>query len=68
MLRIEQTLTCDLCGATMSSLTQTVHPGTAMQVITRGPGGVTQWQDICTECHGPLMRAFVSLNTAKAAE
>jgi hypothetical protein len=68
VLRVEQTLTCDICGKKMNSLTQFVHPGTAMQMIARGPVGVTQWQDICIECSDPLMKAFVALKTAKAAE
>ena len=68
MLKVEQTLTCDICGKQMNSLTQIVYPSAAMQVIARGPAGVSQWNDVCTECSGPLMKAFFALKTAKAAE
>jgi hypothetical protein len=68
VLKVEQTLTCDICGKKMNSLTQVVYPGSAMQVIARGPAGVTQWHDICTECHGPLAKAFFALKTVKDAE
>ena len=38
-----------------------------MYNIGRGPAGMTQWHDVCTECHDPLMKAFFALKTAKAA-
>lgn len=68
MLRVEQTLTCDICGKKMNSLTQIVYPNAAMQQISRGPAGVTAWHDVCVECSGTLMKAFFALKTAKAAE
>ena len=68
MLKVEQTLTCDICSKQMNSLTQVVYPGAAMQQISRGPAGVTTWNDVCVECSGPLMNAFFALKTAKAAE
>jgi hypothetical protein len=74
VLKVEQTLTCDICGKKMNSLTQVVYPGTAMQMIARGPAGMTQWHDICTECHGSVVKALqavkvletVSAEAAKA--
>lgn len=68
MLKVEQTLTCDICSKQMKSDTQIVHPGVAMQQISRGPAGVTQWHDVCTECMGPLVKAVFALKTAKEAE
>ena len=57
MLKVEQTLTCDICGKQMNSLTEIVINGTAMQQIGRGPAGVTGWNDVCAECAGPLVKA-----------
>jgi prolyl 4-hydroxylase len=42
----------------MCTLRQTMQPGAAMQHITRGPVGVTLWQDVCTECSVPLQQAL----------
>jgi len=58
VLKVEQTLTCDICGKQMNSLTQIVVSGTAMQQIGRGPMGMTGWQDVCVECHIPLLNAI----------
>jgi hypothetical protein len=68
VLKVEQTLTCDICGKQMNSLTQIVYPNAAMQQISRGPAGVTAWNDVCVECSGPLMKAFFALKTVKDAE
>lgn len=68
MLKIEQTLGCDICGKEMKSLTQFPVPGVAMQVIERGPVGVTGWQDVCVECAGPLMKAVNEAKKARIAE
>ena len=68
MLKVEQTLTCDICNSEITSDTQIVFPGTQMYNIGRGPAGVTQWQDICIECNDPLLKAVWALKTAKAAE
>jgi hypothetical protein len=68
VLKVEQTLSCDICSSEIKSDTQIVYSGTQMYNIGRGPAGMTQWQDICNECHGPLMKAFFALKTAKAAE
>jgi hypothetical protein len=68
MLKVEQTLTCDICGGLMNRLTIFVRPGTAMQKIDRGPIGVTNWHDVCFECHIPLVEALAAVRTAKAAE
>lgn len=68
MLKIEQTLTCDICSREINSLTQVVTNGAAMQQIGRGPAGVTAWNDVCVECSGPLMKAFFALKTVKDAE
>lgn len=65
MLKVEQTLTCDICGKQMNSLTQVVINGTAMQQIGRGPAGVTGWNDVCVECSSPLLNAVWALKTAK---
>lgn len=67
MLKVEQILTCDICGKQMNSLTQIVINGTAMQQIGRGPAGVTGWNDVCAECAGPLLNAVWALKTAKDA-
>jgi hypothetical protein len=67
MLRIEQTLTCDLCGATMRSLRQVVHPGTPLQKIERGLIATTQWHDVCVECHGSVVEALSAVR-AKATQ
>ena len=67
MLKVEQTLSCDICGKEIKSDTQIVYSGTQMYNIGRGPAGMTQWHDVCTECHDPLMKAFFALKTAKAA-
>lgn len=61
MLIIDQKLTCDLCGTEMSVLRQTMHPGAVMQNITRGPIGVTQWQDVCVACSVGLRQAITDL-------
>lgn len=62
MLVIDQTLTCDLCGAQMRTLRQTMNAGAAMQHIERGPVGVTQWHDVCESCAGPLREALAGMN------
>ena len=67
MLKIEQTLTCDICGVVITNDTQIVHPGTQMYNIGRGPAGVTQWNDVCGDCHYPLLNAVWALKTAKDA-
>jgi hypothetical protein len=67
MLRIEQTLTCDLCGEKMSSLRQVVYPGSQMQKIERGPFATTQWHDVCVGCHGSVVEALSAVR-AKAAQ
>lgn len=68
MLLVKQTLSCDICGSEMYRLEQTVVPGTALQMITRGPSGVTAWKDVCVDCTGPLYKAVWALKTAKDAE
>lgn len=68
MLKVEQTLTCDICCKEMRIDTQIVHPGTQMYKIERGLVGVTQWYDVCSDCHGPLSNAVWALKTAKDAE
>lgn len=68
MLKVVQTLTCDICSKEINSLTQTVINGTATQQIGRGPVGVTGWNDVCVECHDPLLKAVWALKTAKDAE
>jgi hypothetical protein len=67
MLKIEQTLTCDICGVVITNDTQIVYPGTQMYNIGRGPAGVTQWNDVCGDCHYPLLNAVWALKTAKDA-
>lgn len=52
----------------MNSLTQFVYPNAAMQVIARGPAGITTWHDVCVDCSDPLLKAVWALKTAKAAE
>lgn len=64
MLKVEQTLTCDICGSEMRSDTQIVHPGTQMYKIERGLAGVTQWYDVCAECHIPLLNAITEAKKA----
>ena len=61
MLIIDQRLTCDLCGTEMSVLRQTMQPGDALQNITRGPIGVTQWHDVCEACSVGLRQAITDL-------
>jgi hypothetical protein len=67
MLKVEQTLTCDICGGKIRSLTQRVVQGTPMEIIACGPVGMTTWTDVCAECSDPLMQAFRVLKAAKAA-
>jgi hypothetical protein len=68
MLKVEQTLTCDICGSEIKSDTQIVFPGTQMYNIGRGPTGVTSWHDVCDACLDPLLNAVWALKTAKDAE
>jgi hypothetical protein len=69
MLKIEQTITCDICNKEMNSLTQFVTRGNGpMQMIERGPAGTSRWNDVCTECCDPLFNAVWALKTAKNAE
>lgn len=68
MLKVVQTLTCDICSREINSLTQVVINGTATQQIGRGPAGVTGWNDVCVDCHGPLLNAVWALKTAEAAK
>jgi prolyl 4-hydroxylase len=68
LLIIDQKLTCDLCGTEMGVLRQTMQPGVAMQHITRGPIGVTQWQDVCAECSVPLRQAITDLTKKKQSD
>ena len=59
MLTVEQALNCDICGAEMSRLKQTVPAGTVLQLIDRGQThGISQWKDVCGDCFGPLIKAF----------
>jgi len=68
MLKVEQTVKCDICGGEIRHLTQVVYPGTAaMQMIQRGPAGTTQWNDVCDACHDPLLNAVWALKTSKDA-
>ena len=48
----------------MNRLTITVPPSGAMQQIGRGPIGVTNWHDVCVECHIPLMDALTEAKRA----
>lgn len=69
MLMVEQTLTCDICGAEMNNLKQFVNPGMQIQHISRPTeGGTTTWRDVCVDCQGPLMQSFWALKKAKAEE
>jgi hypothetical protein len=68
MLKVEQTVSCDICSSEIRSVTQTVYPGTQMFMIDRGPAGVSQWHDVCRACHDPLLNAVWALKTAKDAE
>ena len=69
MLKVDQILTCDICGGVINRLTITVPPSGAMQQIGRGPIGVTNWHDVCVECHIPLIDALTEAKrAAKDAE
>jgi hypothetical protein len=68
MLKVEQTVSCVICGSEIRSVTQVVYPGAQMFMIDRGPAGVSQWHDVCGACHDPLLNAVWALKTAKAAE
>lgn len=69
MLTVEQKLSCDICGATINELKQTVPSGIAIQWIDRGTThGITQWKDVCNDCFGPLGKAFWALKAAGAAD
>ena len=66
MLKVDQTLSCDICGAEIATLSQTVHRGTAIQYVDGASPGVTGWRDVCSECFGDLSRAFVELRRGRA--
>lgn len=68
MLEVVQTLTCDICSKEIKTDTQIVRPGCQIYHIERGPVGVTGWNDVCIECHDPLLKAVWALKTAKDAE
>jgi hypothetical protein len=68
MLSVEQVLSCDICGNEINRLKQTLYPGNALQMLARGPAGVTQWQDVCLDCSGPLSKAFWALKADKTPE
>jgi hypothetical protein len=68
MLKVEQTVSCDICNREIKSDTQIVPPGGQMYTIARGPVGVSLWHDVCGDCHNPLLNAVWALKTAKAAE
>ena len=68
MLKVEQTLTCDICGSEIRSVTQIVPPGARIPIIERGPIGMREWYDICLSCHGSVVEALLAVRTAKAAE
>lgn len=68
MLKVDQTLTCDICGGVMINDTQIVRQGCEMYKIKVGPVGVTGWNDVCDECSEPLQKAVWALKTAKDAE
>jgi hypothetical protein len=68
MLKVEQTVSCDICSSEIKSDTQIVPPGAQMYNIARGPVGVSQWHDVCGACQSPLLNAVWALKTAKAAE
>lgn len=65
MLYVTQTLACDICGKEIARLDQAVTQGTALQMVQRGPSGVTAWNDVCGECTGPLHKALWALKTSK---
>jgi hypothetical protein len=68
MLKVEQTVSCDICGSEMRNVKQIVPAGAQIPIIERGPAGVTQWHDVCGACHDPLLKAVWALKTAKDAE
>ena len=68
MLKVEQTLTCDICGGVINTLRQTVYHSGPMQMISRAPLGTSQWHDVCNDCFGLVQEAVCALKLAKAAE
>jgi hypothetical protein len=63
VLKVEQTLTCDICGDEIRSATQIVPAGAQIPIIDRGPIGMREWHDVCFSCHGYVVEA---LKTVKA--
>jgi hypothetical protein len=71
MLKVKQTLTCDICRNEIRSVTQIVPAGAQIPILERGPIGMREWHDVCRRCHSSVVKALEAvkaLETAKAAE
>ena len=68
MLMVEQILFCDICGKEMNRLKQSVRPSSVLQMIARGPAGVTQWHDVCCDCFGPMLDAIRAVRAEEKLE
>jgi hypothetical protein len=68
VLKVKQTVSCDICGNEIRSMTQIVPAGAQIPIIERGPIGMREWHDVCLSCHGSVVEALAAVMAAKAAE
>ena len=68
MLKVNQTVSCDICGNEIRSMTQIVPAGAQIPIIERGPIGMREWHDVCFGCHRSVVEALSAVKAAKAAE
>jgi hypothetical protein len=67
MLKVYQTVSCDICGSEIRSVAQIVPAGAQIPIIERGPIGMREWHDVCFGCHRSVVEALSAVR-AKAAE
>ena len=67
MLKVEQTVSCDICGSEIRKAVQIIPAGAQIPIIERGPIGMREWHDVCRSCHSSVVEALSAVR-AKAAE
>jgi hypothetical protein len=66
MLKVEQILTCDICGSEIRKFAQIVPAGAQIPIIDRGPIGMREWHDVCLSCHRSVVEALVVVREKSA--
>lgn len=68
MLKVVQTLTCDLCGHQILEDVQFPNFGAPIYHIGRKQGPAGHWSDLCTECNNDVLEALWKVKRERNAK